>query len=139
MASLIYHKMLHALVKGDIDFDTVVVKVMLVTSTYVEDKDTHAFRSSVTNEVTGTGYTAGGNVSTVTVQAIDTAGDDVEVTLGAVSWPTATITARKAVYYVARGGAATADELLCVVDFVTDVVSTGGTFSLTASTIKLQN
>jgi hypothetical protein len=139
MASLIYHKALHALVKGDIDFDTVTVKVMLTTSAYTENKDTHDFRDDVTNEVTGTGYTAGGTASTVTVNAIDTTNDRVEVTLGAVSWPTATITARKAVYYVSRGGASSADELLAVVDFGSDVVSTAATFSLSASTIRLQN
>jgi hypothetical protein len=139
MASLIYHKMLHALVKGDIDFDTVTVKVMLTTSSYTENKDTHDFRDDVTNEVSGTGYTAGGTASTVTVNAIDTSNDRIEVTLGAVSWPSATITARKAVYYISRGGASSADELIAVVDFSSDVVSTGGTFALTASTIRFQN
>ena len=47
-------------------------KVMLTTSSYTEDKDAHDFRNDVTNEVTGTGYTAGGNTATVSV-TLDTA------------------------------------------------------------------
>src|SRR5215207_1285547 len=33
---------------------------MLTTVTYVPDQDAHDYKSDVTNEVTGTGYTAGG-------------------------------------------------------------------------------
>ena len=35
-------------------------KVMLVTSSYTPDFGTHDFKSDVTNEVTGTGYSADG-------------------------------------------------------------------------------
>lgn len=43
------------------DYLTDTMKVMLTTSTYAENLDTHETKSDVTNEVTGTGYTAGGN------------------------------------------------------------------------------
>jgi len=138
MASLIYNRALELLTRGSIDFDTDTFKVMLVTSAYTEDKDAHDFRNDVTNEVTGTGYTAGGATATVTV-TLDTANDRVDISLGAASWATSTITARKAVYYKSRGGASSADELIAVIDFTSDVVSTGGTFSLTASTLRIQN
>jgi hypothetical protein len=124
--------------RGLIDVDSVTVRVMLTTSAYTEDKDTHTKRSNVTNEVTGTGYTAGGVVSTVTVTK-DNATDRVTISLGAVSWANATLTARKAVYYVARGGAASADELIAVNDFGSDVTATNATFSLSATTVPLQN
>ena len=39
-------------------------------------------------------------------------------------------TARYAVIYRARGGASSADELLCYVDFGADVSSTGGAFTI---------
>lgn len=139
MPSLIYNSAVRDNVVGGIDFDTDTFRVMLTTSAYTENKDTHTKRSDVTNEVTGTGYTAGGAVATVTVAAVDTANDRVVITIGAVSWASSTITARKAVVYKSRGGAATADELVCVIDFVTDVVSTAGTFTLSASAITLQN
>lgn len=138
MASLIYNRALELLTRGSIDFDTDTFKVMLVTSAYTEDKDAHDFRNDVTNEVTGTGYTAGGATATVTV-TLDTANDRIDISLGSASWPTSTITARKAVYYKSRGGASSADEMIAVIDFTSDVVSTGGTFSLTASTLRIQN
>jgi hypothetical protein len=139
MASLIYNSFIRDVLVGNIDMDTDTFKVILTTSAYTENKDTHTKRSDVTNEVTGAGYTAGGASTTVTVAAVDTANDDVEITIGAASWTTSTITARKAVIYKSRGGASSADELVCVIDFGSDVVSTAGTFTLTASTIKFQN
>lgn len=139
MASLIYNSFIRDVLVGNIDMDTDTFKVMLTTSAYTENKDTHDKRDDVTNEVTGTGYTAGGASTTVTVAAVDTTNDDVEITIGAASWGTSTITARKAVIYKSRGGASSADELVCVIDFGSDVVSTAGTFTLTASTIKFQN
>lgn len=139
MASFIYNSFIRDVLTGAIDMDTDTFKVMLTTSAYAENKDTHTKRSDVTNEVTGTGYTAGGAATTVTVAAVDTANDDVEITIGAGSWATSTITARKAVIYKSRGGASSADELVAVIDFASDVISTAGTFTLTASTIKFQN
>lgn len=139
MASLIYNSAVRDEAIGSIDYDTDTFKVMLVTSTYTENKDTHTKRSDVTNEVVGTGYTAGGNAATVTVGAVDTVNDRVDITLGGTTWPTSTITARKAIYYKSRGGASTADELIAVVDFGADVSTTVGTFTLTASTLRKQN
>lgn len=138
MASLNYNSFLEDLARGAINMDTDTFKVMLVTSAYTENKDTHTKRSDITNEVTGTGYTAGGVTCTVTVTK-DTTNDRLDITLGAVSWPSSTITARKAVYYKSRGGAATADELVAVNDFGSDVISTGATFSLALSTVRFQN
>ena len=139
MASLIFNSALRDEAVGSIDYDTDTFKVMLTTSAYTENKDTHAKRSDVTNEITGTGYTAGGNTVTVTVGAVDTANDRVDITLGGTTWPASTLTARKAVYYKSRGGAASADELIAVVDFGSDVSTVSGTLTLTASTIRKQN
>lgn len=138
MPSLIYNRALELWARGSIDFDTDTFKVLLTTSAYSENKDTHDFRDDVTNEVTGTGYTGGGNTATVTV-TLDTANDRLDITLGGTTWPTSTITARKAVYYKSRGGAASADELVAVNDFGSDVVSSGGTFTLNASTLRITN
>lgn len=139
MASLIYNSMPDDMAKGAIDFDTDTFKVILVTSSYTPNKDTHDRRDDVTNEVTGsTGYTAGGATCTVTVSK-DTANDKVTISLGAVSWTSSTITARAAVYYKARGGASSADELVAYNDFGSNISTTGGTFAVAASTITLQN
>ncbi|MBT9153346.1 MAG: hypothetical protein DDT39_00003 [Firmicutes bacterium] len=139
MPSLIYNSAVRDNVVGNIDYDTDTFWVMLTTSAYLENKDTHTRRSDVTNEVVGTGYTAGGQVVAVTVAAVDTVNDRVVITFGAVTWPSSTITARKAVVYKRRGGVATADELVFVNDFLADVISTNGAFTLPASTVTIQN
>ncbi|MFZ9959307.1 MAG: hypothetical protein ACO3GP_02850 [Candidatus Limnocylindrus sp.] len=138
MASLIYNSAIDDMAKGAIDFDTDTFKVLLVTSSYTPNKDTHDRRDDVTNQVTGTGYSAGGATCTVTVTK-DTANDKVTISLGAVSWSSSTITARAAVYYKARGGASSDDELVAYNDFGSDISTTGGTFAIAASTITLQN
>lgn len=139
MTSLVFNLALNAWAKGNIDFDTDTFKVMLVTSSYSPNKDTHDFRDDVTNEVVGTGYSAGGAAVTVTVGAVDTANDREEITLGGASWPTSTITAAAAVYYKSRGGLSSADEIIAYIDFGGNVVSSGGTFTLNSSTLRLQN
>ena len=138
MASLIYNSVFNDLANNAIDFTVGTYKAMLTTSAYTPTKS-HAKRSDVTNEVTGTGYTAGGNTATVTVAAIDNTNNREDVTLGGTTWTTSTITARYAVYYKSNGGAASADQLVAVVDFGADVASSAGTFTLTASTLRFQN
>lgn len=138
MASLVYNSAVEDMARGLIDFDTDTFKAMLVTSAYSPNKDTHDKRDDVTNEVTGTGYTAGGTTCAVTVTK-DTTNDKVTITLGTVIWASSTITARGCVYYKSRGGASSADEIVAYNDFGGDVSTTGGTFSVAASTITLQN
>jgi hypothetical protein len=131
MASLIFNSLMRDVLTGAVDLDTDSFKMMLVTSAYTPDKDTHTKRSNVTNEVVGTGYTAGGAAVTATVAAVDTANDRVDVTFSNPTWPTSTITARAGVIYKSRGGASSADELICYVDFGADVTSTADTFTVT--------
>ena len=139
MASLVYNKCVQNAISGNINFAADTFKVMLVTSAYTPNKDTHQFRSDVTNEVTGTGYTAGGTASTCTV-SLNTTSDYVEATFGNVSWGSATITARACVIYKSRGGASSADELVAYVDFGSDVASTNATFAVTfSSALRFQN
>lgn len=122
---------------GSIDFDTDTFKVMLSTSTYTPNKD-HNFRDDVTNEVSGTGYSAGGNSATVSV-TLDLTNDRVDISLGGTTWTTSTITARNATYYKSRGGASSADEIILTNVFSGDVSTTAGTFTLNASTLRIQN
>lgn len=135
MASLIYNKFLDYLTTADVTDDT--FKVALVTSSYTPNKDTHEDFADVTNEVSGTGYTAGGNTVTGTF-TLDTANDKLTIEFAATSWTTATITARGAVYYSSTGTAGTSI-LVAYNDFGGDVAVTAGTLSLAASTVTLQN
>jgi len=138
MASLIYNSCLDDVERNNINFASDTFKVMLVTSAYTADKDAHTKRSDITNEVSGTGYTAGGAAATVTVTK-DLANDRIDTSLGGISLSSATVTARGAVYYKARGGASSADNLVAYIDFGSDITSTNGTWALTASTLRIQN
>lgn len=138
MASLIYNKAIDALVRAGINFASDSFKVMLVTSSYTPNKDTHEDRADVTNEVTGTGYTAGGVATTPTI-TLDTTNDRVDITFSNVSWASATITARAAVIYKSTGTAAN-DTLIAYVDFGSDVSSTNAAFAVTfSSALRFQN
>jgi hypothetical protein len=85
MASLIYNSFVDDMARGAIDADTDTFKVMLVSSAYSPNKDTHDKRDDVTNEVSGTGYTAGGVTSACTVTK-DTANDRVTLSFAAVDF-----------------------------------------------------
>lgn len=140
MASIVYNSALDDLIRGAIDFDTDSFKMLLVTSSYTPNKDTHTKRSDVTNEVAaGGGYSTGGEATTATVTK-DNANDRVDISFSSVTWNSATITARGAVIYKSRGGAASADELVGYIDFGQDYTSTNGAFVVTISTpLRFQN
>ena len=127
MASIVYDSFLGDVFAGNCNTSHS-YKAMLVTSGYSENRGTHAKRSSVTNEVSGTNYSAGGAAVTVSF-SLDTTAHTGTLTIGAVSWPSSTITARKLVVYRARGGASSADELVCVVDNGIDLASSGTTMT----------
>ena len=135
MASFAYDSYLDNVLGGNIiKADT--YYVMLTTSAYVQNQATDIYRSAVTSEVVGTGYTAGGQAIVPTFTK-DTTNHKQVITFPQVTWPTSTITARKAAYYKRRGGLATADELVAVDEFVADVITSAGTFTLAATTINV--
>ena len=139
MASFIYNSCIDDEARGAIDFDTDTFKLMLVTSSYTANKDTHDKRDDVTNEVAnGNGYTTGGATVACTVTK-DTANDKVTLVFAAASWATSTFTAAGGVIYKSRGGASSADNLVAFIDFGGDVSSSSSTFSVSASTITKQN
>jgi hypothetical protein len=111
-------------------------KAMLVTGSYAEDRGAHSKRSSITNEVSGTGYTTGGVALTLTA-SLNTTTHALTLTIPAASWPSSTITARKLIVYRARGGASSADELVCCIDHGTDLASSSSTMTWNASTWTL--
>jgi hypothetical protein len=135
MASFAYDSYMDDVLAGNI-VKTDTYYVMLTTSAYAPNQATHTKRSDVTSEVSGTGYTAGGQVIVPTFTK-DTTNHKNIVTFPQVTWPSSTITARCAVYYKHRGGAATADELVAVDDFGGDVVTSNGALTLYATTINL--
>lgn len=130
MANAIYNSFKYDNATGAIDLNTDTFKIMLVTSAYTPNIDTHTKRSDITNEVSGTGYSAGGaTLASVTVTN-DTTNDRTVLDAADATWSSSTITARGGVIYKSRGGASSADELVCYLDFGADITSTAGTFTV---------
>lgn len=121
---------------GEINFSTATVKAMLCTSAYTPNQDTHRYKSSVTGEVTGTGYTAGGVTLTAKTVTYDATSNTLTLDCADPAWAASTITARYLVVYVSAGTDATSP-LICYVDFGADVSSTGGAFTYTVPTSGL--
>lgn len=131
MADIIFNNFKKLIMSGGIDLDTDVIKVALVTASYTPDQDSHDFWNDVSaNEISGTGYTAGGaSIANPAVTADNTDnegvfdGDDV-------SWSSSTITARGAVIYKYNATAASAP-LIAYLDFTADKSSSSSTFQVT--------
>lgn len=98
-------------------------KGMLVTDTYTHAYDTHSTKADITNEVSGTGYTAGGGTLTTTEVTVGspTAGT-LKFDHDDESWSNSTITSAMAMV----GYFATDAELIYLLDFVTAVSTVSG-------------
>lgn len=119
-----------SLFNKEIDIDTDTLKLMLCTSTYTPNQDTHQYKSSVTNEVTGTGYTAGGaTVGSITV-AYNTGTNVLSIDGADVTWSSSSITARYAVLYDSTPATDATRPLIGYVDFGADVTSTAANFAV---------
>jgi len=123
---LVYTSML----SKEINFSADSVKAMLVTSAWTPNQDTHRYKSSVTNEAVGTGYTAGGKALTGKTITYTAGSNTLALDCDDLIWTTATVQARYLVFYVDTGTAATSP-LISYVDFGADVTSTGGSFTAT--------
>lgn len=133
VTSKLYGKALLSLATKKIDLGSDTVKAMLCTSAYTPDQDAHQFKSDVTNEVTGTGYTAGG-VTVAATATYDGASNTLTIDTADPSWSTATITARYLVFYDATPSTDATRPLLTYVDLGADVTSTAGTWTYTVPT-----
>ena len=112
---------------ADFDFDTgttQVFKIALFTSSATLSAATTAYSTS--NEVSGTGYSAGGNTLTVS-QVPTSTGTTAFLDFADTTWSTATITARGALIYLANG---TTNPAVAVLDFGGDKTSTAGNFTI---------
>jgi len=105
--------------------------IALYTSSATLDATTTAY--SVTNEVSGTGYTAGGNA--LTAVAPTSSGTTAFTDFNDPTWSTATITARGALIY----NSTQSDKAVAVLDFGADKTSTAGDFTIVFPTADASN
>lgn len=98
-------------------------KIALFTSTATLSKATTAY--AATNEVTGTGYTAGG--ATLSGFAVTLSTDTAVLDFSDATWASSTITARGALIY----NSTQTNKAVAVLDFGADITSTAATFTVT--------
>lgn len=116
---------------GVIDLDTDTIKIALYTSAATLSAATTIYTTS--NEVVGTGYTAGGN--TLTGATISSSGTTAFVDFNDTTWATATITARGALIY----DSSVSNKAVAVLDFGADKTSTAGNFTVQFPTADATN
>lgn len=132
MASKLYGNFLRAALNKEIDWDSDDIRVALLTATYVPNQDAHDYLEDVVgNEVTGTGYTAGGVALTTRTAVYDAASNVLVLDADDVSWANSTITARYAVIYDNTPATNATKPLIGYVDFGSDQSSTNGAFNIT--------
>ena len=110
------------LFKGEHDFDVDTFKIALYTSSATLSAATTVYSTS--NEVTGSGYSAGGN--TLSGTTVTLSGTTAFVTFSDTTWLTSTITARGALVY----NSSKSNKAVAVLDFGTDKASSAGSFTI---------
>ena len=132
MPSKLYGNFLAKALNKEVDWDSDTIKVLLATSSYTPNQDTHDYLDDVsTYEVSGTGYTTGGNTLASKTVTYDGTNNVVILDAADVTWSSSTITARYAVVYDDSGASAGAKALIGYVDFGSDQSSTNGNFTIT--------
>ena len=124
-----------ALLDGEMDFSSdtsQTFKIALYTSSADLSASTTAY--STTNEISGTGYTAGGNTLTIASNST-TSGTTAFVDFSDTSWTSSSITARGALIYKSGG----TDPSIAVLDFGEYKSSVSGTFTVTFPTADADN
>lgn len=119
------------LFEAEHDFTADTFKIALYTNAATLGASTTAY--TTTNEVSGTGYTAGGE--TLTVVAPTTDGTSALVDFNDVAISNSTITARGALIY----NSSKSNKAVAVYDFGSDQSSTASTFTITMPTADATN
>ena len=111
------------------DWNTDTIKAALTTSSYAPAQDTDDFFNDVTNEITGTGYTAGGASLGTLTATYDTTSNEIRLDAADTQWTSSSFTARNAVIYKSTGTASTSP-LVSYIDFGGDETVSSGTFTI---------
>lgn len=102
------------LAAGTHDLESDTLKLALFDSSWTGDSTTTAY--STTNEISGTGYTAGG-VTLTNVSVVAVGDGTYRVTSDAVAWTSSVFTFRKALLY----NSTNSNKAIAIYDFGSDV------------------
>jgi hypothetical protein len=132
MASKLYGNFVVKSFNKEIDWDSDTIKVALLTNAYTPNQDAHDyFDDVVTHQVTGTGYTSGGNTLANKTNTYNSSTNVIVLDADDTTWASSTITARYAVIYDATPATDATRPLIGYVDFGSDQSSSNGNFTIT--------
>jgi hypothetical protein len=132
MASFIYNsygkKLFDNSTKISLSTDT--IKVALTNSSYTPNRYTHYFFDDITNEISGSGYTAGGETLGSVTLTQDDSNDRIIFDAADTTWANSSIpNARYAVIYKSTGTPGTSP-LIALIDFGSNRSSSLTTFTI---------
>jgi hypothetical protein len=115
-----------------INFVTGFFKLMLVDG-FSPNQGANQTRADITDETTGTGYTAGGLPAPISA-TLDEVAHTLSISMSNVVWSGSnTFSATGAVLYQSYGGPASGDPLVCYIDFGGTESCLAGPFTVTAT------
>lgn len=115
---VVYGSFVDSIHRGLIKFDTDVFKAMLVGSGYTPNQGAHQYKNSITSEVVGAGYIAGGQNISITSVVYTQAIKKLTVSAGNPVWIGATFSPSYMVVYDDTAGSTDATKpLVLYVDF----------------------
>lgn len=130
VTATLYNIFKSEVMKGTFNLSSDTIRVALCTSSYTPDIDTHEDFADITNEVSGTGYTAeGAELASKTVTK-DTTNNKGVFDAADTAWTSSTITARYAIVYKDTGTTSTST-LIGYIDFGQNESTSGSTFTIT--------
>lgn len=126
---MLYNSFKKKIMDGSIDLDSDTIKVALLTSAYSPNIDSHTFLSDVNgNEISGTGYTAGGVALANKVITQDNVNDLAYFDADDASWPASTFSGVRYIVIYKSTGTASTSPLVGYIDLTTDRSSSGDAF-----------
>ncbi len=127
------HATINAIINETLNLSAGNFWAMLLGTGYTPSPS-HSFRSDLSAEVTGTGYTAGGVAAPLTITRND-ALDEIIVRAEQIIHPAFTAPPRYVAYYQKLGGAASADRVVMIVDLGTVYPATGVVYPINPNEI----
>ena len=125
MATFVYNIFKEKMLTGAIDLDVDTIKCALVTASYTPDRSNHHAWNDISNEVSGTGYAAGGKI--VTLRPVVSYWY-LEVSMDELIWPDSTITNMRGAVFYKSVSDASQSWLICYIDTLTDKSSQNSDF-----------
>lgn len=137
VSAFMFGQALSKALNKEVNFLSDNIKVALVKDTWVPNQDTNQYWADVTpasNEVVGTGYTAGGAALASKTVSYDSTTNKTKITAANAQWPASTLTARYAVIYDDSPATNATKPVLGYVDFGANQSTSNTTFEIVWST-----